>query len=85
MSKLEAIMTTERFCHYQFEMSGTQLTDSGKWVPYLQIKVHSDDQENEDVIFPLQRVAEEDVFDSEEAAINEARRFAMNHVSSGEF
>lgn len=85
LRRLETIMTTERFSQYQFEMSGTQLTDSGKWVPYLQIKVHSNGQENGEVIFPLQRVAEEDVFDSEEAAIDEARRFAMNHVSSGEF
>jgi hypothetical protein len=82
---MEVIMTSERFCHYQFEMSGSRLPESGKWVPYLEIKIHSVDQMDGEIIFPQQRVSGEDVFDSEDAAIAEARRFAMNHVSSGEF
>jgi hypothetical protein len=77
-------MASERFCNYEFEISAARLPD-GKWIPYLEIKIYSDDQVEEDVIFPRQRIAEEDVFNSEEAAIDEARRFAMNHVSSGEF
>lgn len=77
-------MTSERFCHYQFEMSGTQLPD-GKWIPYLEIKLDAGEQADGEVIFPRQRIAEDDVFESEDAAIEEARRFARNHVSSGEF
>jgi hypothetical protein len=77
-------MTSERFCNYEFEMTAAQLA-GGKWVPYLEIKIHSDDQVDGEAIFPKQRIAEEDVFDSEDAAIAEARRFAKNHVSSGEF
>jgi hypothetical protein len=77
--------TSERFHKYRFEMSGARLVDSGKWVPYLEIKLHSDVQEDEEVIFPKQRISGEDVFDSEDAALDEARRFAIAHVSSGEF
>jgi hypothetical protein len=77
-------MTSERFCNYEFEMSAAQLP-GGKWIPYLEIRIYSDDQADGEVIFPRQRIAEEDVFDSGDAAIAEARRFAMNHVSSGEF
>ena len=76
-------MTSERFCNYEFEMTAAQLA-GGKWVPYLEIR-YSDDQVGSQAIFPKQRIAEEDVFDSEDAAIAEARRFAKNHVSSGEF
>jgi hypothetical protein len=47
--------------------------------------MHSGDEADGEVIFPRQRIAEEDVFDSEDSAMAEARRFAMNHVSSGEF
>lgn len=78
-------MTTERFSSYQFEMSGSQQPDSGKWIPYLEIRNYSEDREEGEVIFPRQRIAGDDVFDSEDAAIDEARRFAMSHVSSGEF
>jgi hypothetical protein len=78
-------MTSEQFSKYRFEMSGTQLPDSGKWAPYLEIRDCSENLEAGEVIFPMQRLAAEDVFDSEEAAIAEARRFAISHVSSGEF
>jgi len=78
-------MTSERFSNYLFELSGSQLPDSGKWVPYLEIQDCSEDPENGEVIFPLQRIAAEDSYESEEAAIAEARRFAIAHVSSGEF
>lgn len=78
------MMTSERFCDYEFGMSAAPFAD-GKWIPYLEIKVYSDDQADGEVIFPWQRIAEEDVFDSEDAALSEARRFAINHVSSGEF
>lgn len=76
-------MTSERFANYQFDMSAVQLPESGKWAPFLEIRIESGTRD--EVIFPKQRIAEEDVFDSEDAAIEEARRFAKNHVSSGEF
>lgn len=78
-------MTSERFSNYRFELSGAQLPDSGKWVPYLEIRDCAESPEDGEVIFPMQRIAAEDVFDSEEAAMEEARRFAISHVSSGEF
>jgi hypothetical protein len=78
-------MTSERFARYGFEISGAQLHDSDRWVPYLEIRLYSHDQVDGEVIFPMQRVAKEDVFESEDEAIAEARRFAMEHVSSGEF
>lgn len=78
-------MTTERHSSFQFEMSALPEAGSGKWVPYLEIRDYSEDSQAGEVIFPRQRIAEEDVFDSEADAIDEARRFAMAHVSSGEF
>ncbi|GAB3552728.1 hypothetical protein GCM10027343_38630 [Noviherbaspirillum agri] len=78
-------MPSERFSNYRFELSGSQLPDSGKWVPCVEIRDYSEDPQDGEVIFPLQRIAAEDVYDSEEAAIAEARRFAIAHVSSGEF
>lgn len=78
-------MTTERFSKFQFDLSADQRPDSGKWVPYLEIRDYSEDANAGEVIFPRQQIAEDDVFDSEQAAIDVARRFAMAHVSSGEF
>ncbi len=78
-------MTSERFSHYRFELSGARIPDSEKWVPYLEIRDCTNNVEDGEVIFPKQRIAMEDVFDSEEAAMAEARRFAISHVSSGEF
>lgn len=78
-------MTSERYSNYRFQLSGSQLADSGKWVPYLEIRDYSEDPGEGEVIFPMQRITAEDVYDSEEAAIAEARRFAIAHVSSGEF
>jgi hypothetical protein len=83
--RLEMMMTSERFARYRFEMSGLRLTDSGKWVPWLEIKICADDPADGEIIFPKQRIAEDDVFESEDAAVDEARRFAIAHVSSGEF
>lgn len=78
-------MTKERFSSFQFDISATRLADDGKWVPYLEIRDYSEDREAGEIIFPRQRIATEDVFDSEAEAIDEARRFALAHVSSGEF
>lgn len=75
----------ERFSRYRFDMSGSQLPGSGKWVPYLEIRVDANGQGDEEVIFPRQRISKDDVFDTESLAIEEARRFARAHVSSGEF
>lgn len=77
-------MTIERHSQYRFDMTGTRLAD-GKWAPYLEISVCPDDRVDGQVIFPKQRISEEDEFESEEAAIREARRFAVAHVSDGEF
>ncbi|MGE5622298.1 MAG: hypothetical protein ACM3WS_03980 [Bacillota bacterium] len=75
----------ERYASFEFDLSADRLGDGGKWVPYLEIRDYSEDHEAGEVIFPRQRIAEEDVFESEQAAIDAARRFAMGHVSSGEF
>lgn len=78
-------MTKERFSNFQFDLSAARLPVSGKWVPYLEIRDYSEEKDEGEVIFPRQRIAEEDVFDSEHDAMQEARRFAVAHVSSGEF
>ena len=81
----DPIMSKERFSNFEFDLSASRHADSGRWVPYLEIRDYSEDHEAGEVIFPRQPIAEDDVFDSEQAAIDEARRFAMAHVSSGEF
>lgn len=78
-------MSKERYASFEFDLSADRIASSGKWMPYLEIKDYSEDHDAGEVIFPRQRIAEEDVFDSEQAALDEARRFAMAHVSSGEF
>jgi hypothetical protein len=77
-------MANEHFSNYEFEMSAAPL-EGGKWASYLEIRTHVGNGADQKVIFPRQRIAEDDMFDSEHDAIAEARRFAMNHVSSGEF
>jgi hypothetical protein len=81
----ENIMTIERFAHFQFDMSAAQLPDRAGWVPYLEIRICNNHEAAGDVIFPKQRISAEDVYESEQAAIEEARRFAISHVSSGEY
>jgi hypothetical protein len=81
----EAGMASERFSRYQFELTGAQMEDGAKWVPYVEIRIRTDQEADGPVIFPRQRIAGDEAFDSEDDAIEEARRFAMAHVSSGEF
>jgi hypothetical protein len=78
-------MTTERFANFRFDMSANRAAENGMWIPFLEIiEKHSND-DDETVIFPKQRIGLDEVFASESDAIAEARRFAVEHVSSGEF
>lgn len=78
-------MSKERFSNFEFDLSAVRHAGDGRWIPYLEIRDCSEDQDVGAVIFPKQRIAEDEAFESEQAALDEARRFAMVHVSSGEF
>ena len=82
-------MHTEVLGHYQVELSARQIIDHGGWAAFAAIHaVLPDDTPSlqagaHATIFPTQRVVDETVFESEEAAIAGARRVAIAFLKSG--
>ena len=78
-------MHTEMLGHYQVELFARQIIDHGGWAAFAAIhEVPADDaQPLQATVFPPQRVVDETVFESEEAAIAGARRVALAWLHSG--
>ena len=82
-------MHTEVLGPYQIELSARQIIDHGGWAAFAAIHaVPSDDTQSlridsHTIVFQTQRVASETVFESEEAAIEGARRAAIAFLKSG--
>jgi len=82
-------MHTEMLGSYQVELSARQIIDHGGWAAYATIhEVPADDaQRGADgagaSLFPTQRLADDTVFESEEAAIAGARRVALAFLGAG--
>jgi len=78
-------MHTEVLGHYQVELSARQIIDHGGWAAFAAIhEVPADEaRESQATIFPTQRVVDETIFESEEAAIAGARRVAIAFLQSG--
>lgn len=75
-------MHTEVLGHYQVELSARQIIDHGGWAAFATIhEVPASDAQA--TIFPMQRVVDETVFESEEAAIAGARRVALAFLRLG--
>jgi hypothetical protein len=75
-------MHTEVLGHFQVELSARQIIDHGGWAAFAAIhEVPASDAQT--TIFPTQRVVDETVFESEEAAIAGARRIALAFLRSG--
>lgn len=75
-------MHTEVLGHFQVELSARQIIDHGGWAAFAAIhEVPASDEQA--TIFPTQRVVDETVFESEEAAIAGARRIALAFLRSG--
>jgi hypothetical protein len=74
-------MHTEKLGHYQVELSARQIIDHGGWAAFATIhEVPAGARQA--TIFPTQRVVDETVFASEEAAIDGARRVALAFLRS---
>ncbi|HTH62817.1 MAG TPA: hypothetical protein VL689_22035 [Paraburkholderia sp.] len=76
-------MHTEVLGHFQVELSARQIIDHGGWAAFATIHEGSDDDARHATIFPMQRVVDETVFASEEAAIAGARRVALAFLRLG--
>jgi hypothetical protein len=82
-------MHTEVVGHYQVELSARQIIDHGGWAAFAAIhEVPDDDVQSSQVsaqatVFPIQRVVDETVFESEAAAIAGARRVAIAFLLAG--
>jgi len=79
-------MHTEMLGHYQVELSARQIIDHGGWAAFAAIHEVPPSRRADDsqaTIFPTQRVVDETVFESEEAAIAGARRVALAFLRSG--
>lgn len=75
-------MHTEVLGHYQVELSARQIIDHGGWAAFAAIHELPDNDAHA-TIFPTQRVVDETVFESEEAAIAGARRVALAFLRMG--
>ena len=82
-------MQTEVLGHYQVELSARQIIDHGGWAAFATIHEVPDDAAAsalaiaQATIFPTQRVVDETVFESEEAAIAGARQVALAFLRLG--
>ena len=70
-------MQTEQLGEYEIEYSGVRMTDVAGWAAYVTIYGPSPNPMHRNSIFPSQRVAVEQVFDSEAEAEAEARKVAL--------
>lgn len=76
-------MHTEVLGHFQVELSARQIIDHGGWAAFAAIHEIAAGTHAQFTIFPAQRVVDETVFESEEAAIDGARRIALAFLRSG--
>ncbi|MFJ2986458.1 hypothetical protein ACIPF8_01225 [Collimonas sp. NPDC087041] len=70
-------MRTEIIGDYEIECSASQVPDSEDWIANLVIYGPSTNPMHRNDIFPLQRVAVDEVFPTEAAAEEEARSVAI--------
>ena len=74
-------MPSEKIGEYEIDYSGVALPDSHHWAAYLTIYGPSSNPMHREPVFPLQRVAVETVFPSEEAAQAGARDVAVSMLA----
>jgi hypothetical protein len=71
-------VATEQLGEYEIEFAGVRLTDVDGWAAYVTIYGPSPNPMHRNSILPAQRVAVEQVFDSEAAAEAEAHKVALS-------
>lgn len=70
-------MATETLGDYEIDYSGVRLTDVDGWAAWVTIYGPSTNPMHRNSIVPAQRVALEQVFESEQAATEQARVAAL--------
>ena len=70
-------MATETLGEYEIDYSGVRLTDVDGWAAWVTIYGPSTNPMHRNSIVPAQRVALEQVFESEQAAAEQARVAAL--------
>lgn len=70
-------MATETLGDYEIDYSGVRLTDVDGWAAWVTIYGPSSNPMHRNSIVPAQRVALEQVFESEQAAAEQARVAAL--------
>jgi hypothetical protein len=70
-------MATETLGEYEIDYSGVRLTDVDGWAAWVTIYGPSSNPMHRNSIVPAQRVALEQVFESEQAAAEQARVAAV--------
>jgi hypothetical protein len=74
-------MALEKIGKYDVELSAVQVPDSSNWVPSMAIYAESANPAHRNAIFPLQRVALDCVYSSEQAALDAAREVARKMIA----
>jgi len=75
---------TEQIGDYEIEYAGERLTDVEGWAAFVTVYGPSTNPMHRNALVPHQRVAVEQVFDSEEGALAEARVAALAMLPGGE-
>ncbi len=73
-------MPSEKIGEYEIEYSGVQLAGSDDWAAFAAIYGPSPNPMHRNNILPTQRVSVDNVFPSENAAADEARKIAMSMI-----
>ena len=76
-------MQTEQIGDYEIEYAGERLVDMEGWAAFVTVYGPSTNPMHRNALIPHQRVAVEQVFDSEESAQGEARTAALSMLPGG--
>jgi hypothetical protein len=76
-------MQTEQIGDYEIEYAGERLVDMAGWAAFVTVYGPSTNPMHRNALIPHQRVAVEQVFDSEESAQGEARTAALSMLPGG--
>ena len=76
-------MPTEQIGDYEIELTGERLTDVDGWAAFVSVYGPSTNPMHRNALVPHQRVAVEQVFETEEAALAAARVAALAMLPGG--
>ena len=74
----EVAMTIETIRNYQVHLTARPVSASGPWVPYVAIDRFDENLQDFSCFMERHRIGDDRVFETEDAAIEEARKYASS-------